>query len=293
MGEIMLHRHSFIFLFLTIFSLLCAGESNYAIATGEEDRDRLHVLSAIYDDYSNQWLDQCAIQPGDRVLEIGCGIGLMSQDIARKVGSEGSILATDLSEDQLKVARANLKDRNISNLKFQQLSAYELDKLDEKFDVVYVRFLLVHVPEPIKIIEQVKGVLKPGGRFIIEDLTGNDTFYSQPSHQGMVILQYLDKLQFEIQASDDKYFQELPNLLVNSGFTNVQEKRSHPKLDTPIKRMMLHQNLTSLKDSLLHSEKLSQKEYDEMFPKVMELERASHIDVYSYELGQICATLPE
>lgn len=280
----------FLALLLTVSAFSQAKEANYAIAIGEEDKDRLYVLNEIYTPHTEKFLAASQVSKGDRVLEIGCGVGIVSQSLAHIVGDEGQVLATDISEEQLAIARA-IQPEALTNLRFQQLSAYDLDSLDEKFDVVYVRFLLCHVPNPADIIAQAKGALKQGGKFIIEDLTGNDTLYSVPHVKGMAILQKFDAMQFEIQQSDDRYFAKLPRLLVDAGFEIRSLQRAHPQLDTLRKRKMLTYNLSSLKKALVQAEKISLIEYDQMYPIVEELAVDPSITVYSYELGQICAIL--
>ena len=279
----------YITLFLILFQGMIRAESgNYCIALGEEDKDRLMVLNEIYYPYTREFFVEPLISPGDQILEIGCGIGLVSQEIAKRVGETGYVLATDISEEQLRVAKSLVNDQ-IKNLEFRKVSAYQLDSLDQKFDFVYVRFLLCHLPDTQAILRQVRQVLKPGGCFIIEDLTGNETFYSEPHVKGMEILQYFDKLQFEVQASDDHYFSKLPDMLKEEGFSVISSKKAHPLLDTLRKRKMLTYNLSSLKDALVNAGKIELADYHPMYLSVKELAEDCSIKVFSYELGQICA----
>jgi len=269
-------------------NLFSDSESNYAIVVGEEDKDRLCVVNEIYNPYNNTLFDRY-INTGDQVLDIACGISIVTQKLADFVGETGLVVAIDKSPEQLAIAKTMLKEQK--NIDFRLLSAYNLSVLEEKFDVIYVRFLLCHVPDPITIVKQAKSLLKYGGRLIIEDLTGNHTFFSVPHCQGMETLQYFDKLQFEFQQSDDKYFNYLSNLLISEGFEIVHNTRSHPELNTPRLRMMLTYNLSSLKDALISAQKITQQEYDEMYKSVQSLEKDLSVKVYSYELGQICATI--
>lgn len=280
-----------IFALFTLFfqGVLLAEESHYSIAVGEEDKERLLILNEIYTPFTKQFVAKY-VSPGDEVLEIGCGIGLVSQELSAIVGHHGYVLATDLNKEQLTVAQSLCNQEIHPHLEFRKLSAYELDSLKQKFDVVYMRFLLCHLPNPEEVIRQVKNVLKPGGRFIIEDLTGNHTLYSDPSSKGMEALYYTDKLQFEIQQSDDQYFSKLPSLLERHGFSVKAALKSHPELETTRKRKFLTYNLLSLKDALVNAGKITLSEYNAMYSEVEELVENSSTRIFSYELGQISAT---
>lgn len=283
----------FLPILLTSWNLLLAEEdtvSKYAIAIGEEDKARLMIINEICNPFTSQFLHKCQVSAGDKILELGCGIGLVSQELAALVGATGSVLATDISGEQLAVAKSLLSNPVPENLKFQQLSAFDLDKLNEKFDVVYVRFLLIHVPDPQKVIRQVKNVLKPGGKFIIEDCIGNHTVYSIPNSRGMDVVKHFDQLQFELQKSDDRYFSKLPNLLQEEGFNATVISTIHPKLDSPRKRKMLTGGISSLKDALLTAGKITLEEYNLAYSAVQDLENDLSVEVFCYEIGQICAT---
>ncbi len=271
-----------------ISSVGIADESKYAIATGMKDKERLVILNEIYNSSSLIFFQDCNIPKGARVLELGCGIGLMSQCFALAVGDNGYVLATDISEDQLQLARSLLPKESISNLEFRQLSAFEIDTLNQQFDVICARFLLVHLQNPQQLIQKIKKILKPGGKLIIEDITSNDTFYSFPHVKGMEALHHLDKLQCEIQKSDDKYFASFPDMLQKEGFTIFSIRKTQPKLDTPTKRKSILFHLLSLKDTLITNKKMNEEECSQIYQKIQELEQTPSIEIYYYELGQIC-----
>ena len=83
-----------------------------------------------------------------QVLDIGCGLGKMTQYLAEQVGEHGLVTAIDNNQNQL-VAAKNLCPMNLQNrIKWQINDIYELDKLNKQFDLVYCRFVLHHVHKP-------------------------------------------------------------------------------------------------------------------------------------------------
>lgn len=228
------------------------------------------------------------------MLDIGCGLGLCSQHLAHLVGERGFVLATDISQEQLILAE-KLKGPSLKNLEFKQLSAFELDKLEKKFDIIYMRFLLLHMPKPDQILEQAKKVLKPYGKIIIEDVTGIHTLCSKPHTPEIVELQRFGRLQFEQQSddcySDDCYFEQFPKLLINRRFSIRLLTRFHPKLDTLRKRSFLTSHVLALKDSLINANKITLEEHERLYSIVKRLEQRQDVTIYTFEVGQIVAQL--
>jgi 2-polyprenyl-3-methyl-5-hydroxy-6-metoxy-1,4-benzoquinol methylase len=263
--------------------------SNYAIAEGEEGKDYLLLLNEIYNPASFKLLEQ-HVRQGYSVLDLGCGLGLCSQHAAKLVGEKGSVLAIDMSQAQIDVAES-IKAKEFKNLHFQKLSIFELENLDQKFDVIYARFLLIHLPNLQNILEQIKKVLKSDGKIIIEDVTGNHTFYSEPHSQAFEEIKRFDKLQFEVEKTDDCYFEQFPKLLIDSGFSIRALTRFHPKLDNLHKRSILTYGLSSIKDALIKANKITLQEYNHAFQLLKELEKREDITIYAYEMGQVVIQL--
>lgn len=271
-------------------SVSMPDNSTYAIATGERDKQRLTILNEVYNPFSLAFFRECNIPQGARLLELGCGVGLMSQELASFVGKTGEVLATDFSEEQINLARSLLPAQGNQNVRFQTLSAFEVDSLDQKFDVVYARFLFLHLKDHRTVVQKIKSVLKPGGKLIIEDSTGNETMKSIPDTEGMAILRRVDELQFEIQKTDHKYFSSLPQLLEEEGFVISALQHAQPKLTSERERSMIT-CISSLKDTVLTDFKIPPEEYDRMFRAIQELVQDTSVQIQYYELGQVCATL--
>jgi SAM-dependent methyltransferase len=103
-----------------------------------------------------------------RVADIGCGVGMVSAWLAETVGTDGHVVGIDASAAQLVQARAQVTTR-WANTSFHEASATETGLSSESFDLVYSRFLLIHLPEPERALREMWALLKPNGILVCED----------------------------------------------------------------------------------------------------------------------------
>jgi ubiquinone/menaquinone biosynthesis C-methylase UbiE len=111
-----------------------------------------------------------ALQPGERVLDAGCGPGTMAIRMAEKVSPAGEVAGIDASAEMIEAARRKAKKAK-SPARFEAAAIESLPFADGTFDVATSTFMLHHLPEDVqaKGLAEVRRVLKPGGRFVIVD----------------------------------------------------------------------------------------------------------------------------
>lgn len=98
------------------------------------------------------------------MLDIAAGTGDQSRDAARLVGSTGSVLATDISQEMLDIAARFNQQEGLSNIATRAMNAELLDLADQSFDAVISRFGLMLIPRKQQALAEIQRVLKPGGR---------------------------------------------------------------------------------------------------------------------------------
>ena len=140
-----------------------AAASPYLLAVGETAASRLALLDAAYGPFTRAFLDRAGLAPGMSVLDVGCGSGTVSLWLAERVGPGGRVLGVDASPDQVAVAREGARAQGLAQAEFRPLAAEALDRLDERFDLVFARFLLVHVTEPQAVLRAMLERVRPGG----------------------------------------------------------------------------------------------------------------------------------
>jgi SAM-dependent methyltransferase len=137
------------------------------LATGEAAAYRLRLLHGLYGAGSHRVLLDAGLQPGMRVADLGCGVGTVTALLATLVGPEGHVVGIDASAAQLAEARERWKGG--TNVSFVEASATDTGLPRASFDLVYCRFLLLHLPEPQRALVEMHALLKPGGIVVCED----------------------------------------------------------------------------------------------------------------------------
>lgn len=121
--------------------------------------------------FRNETLRHAALWPSERVLDVGCGTGVLTRLAAEAVGHSGHVVGIDPSPGMLGVARRNAVQTN-SRAEFKFAAIEHLPFEDGSFDVVLSSCMLHHLPAELKRegLREVRRVLKPGGRFVVVDI---------------------------------------------------------------------------------------------------------------------------
>jgi ubiquinone/menaquinone biosynthesis C-methylase UbiE len=146
------------------------ADSHYIHGTHPDEQERLSRLNELMNRRS---LAALALAGGERVLDVGSGLGQFSRVMARAAGNTGRVIAVERSPEQM--ARAHELARTDSEqalVEFRLGDATDLPLLDEewgRFDVAHARFLLEHLPDPLSTVAAMVRAVRPGGRIVIED----------------------------------------------------------------------------------------------------------------------------
>lgn len=133
----------------------------YLLKRGYLGALRLGVLAEAAGPGTSSLLDRLPWQPGWKCLDVGCGLGFVARELARR---GGRVMGVDSSPDFLEAARAR------GGVEYRTGDACNLGPLDGPYDLVCARYLLSHLPEPGRVVSGLSQLLKPGGFLVLEDV---------------------------------------------------------------------------------------------------------------------------
>jgi ubiquinone/menaquinone biosynthesis C-methylase UbiE len=112
---------------------------------------------------SRRLLDQLNIRPGDRAIDIGCGPQGILDLLSERVGTNGKVVGLERSESTVQLARQFIAKQNLRNVEVLQGDAKVTGLPRASFDLVHARLILVNVPEPQRVVEEMIALARPGG----------------------------------------------------------------------------------------------------------------------------------
>jgi ubiquinone/menaquinone biosynthesis C-methylase UbiE len=111
-------------------------------------------------------MTMAALRPGERVLDIACGTGLVTFRAATTVGASGEVVGSDISEAMIDVCRSAATTRGVTNARFERMEAEKLALPDASFDVVLCALGMMYVTDFAGSIREMFRVTKAGGRAV-------------------------------------------------------------------------------------------------------------------------------
>lgn len=149
------------------------AEPEYVLGVSDQETGRLGLQHRLWAESAHHLWEHARIQPGMHVLDVGCGPGYATMDLAELVGHGGRVVGVDESPLFLKQLHDKAAARRLAHIDRVLGDVQQLDALlapaTDAFDAAYARWVLCFVADPEAVVRGVARVLKPGGRFAVQD----------------------------------------------------------------------------------------------------------------------------
>jgi SAM-dependent methyltransferase len=146
----------------TVGVILMAEPERWQVSTDAAEVYESCFVPAIFGAWASPVADAAGIRRGDKVLDVGCGTGVLAREALRRVGQEGQVVGLDLNEGMLAVAA-----RSEPKIAWRRGDAASLPFEDLSFDVVVSQFALMYFPDHVASLREIWRTLAPGGRLAI------------------------------------------------------------------------------------------------------------------------------
>jgi SAM-dependent methyltransferase len=152
----------------------------YLLGTTDAEHERLQRQAARLAPFTQRLFRDAGIGPGQRVLDVGSGVGDVALLAARLVGPTGEVVGIDRDSIALAKARARATEIGFDNVRFLQSDASTI-KTDAPFDAVVGRLILQFFPDPVAVLRSLTALVRPGGVIAFHEANWA-SFLSQAAH---------------------------------------------------------------------------------------------------------------
>jgi ubiquinone/menaquinone biosynthesis C-methylase UbiE len=190
-------------------------------ATVDQNQDAavryLNLLTGLLEAMKLRATDALRLKPGDRVLELACGLGKDAEQLAARVVPGGHVIATDLSAELIAQAAARVAPLGLP-LAFQVADALDLPFAAASFDAARVERMLQHVANPLQVVREMVRVVRPGGRVVTLEPDWDSV---SASGGDIVVLRAIRRYLTDVQHATGRAGSLTPQLLHQAGCRDI------------------------------------------------------------------------
>lgn len=197
--------------------------------TGPENYER-HFVPTIGAPLAADLIEVASLRPGERVLDVACGTGVVTRLAARRVGSDGAVAGLDINPGMLAVARAATPTG--VNIDWYEAGVEAMPLPDDGFDVVLCQMGLQFVPDKLQALQEIRRVLRPQGRVVLNLPGPTPELFGKLAdalarHIGPDCVGFVQVV-FSMHDGD-----EIRRLMSEAGFTDVRVDKKQKSLGLP------------------------------------------------------------
>jgi ubiquinone/menaquinone biosynthesis C-methylase UbiE len=206
--------------------LMITAMTGYVIRGGRPGYDRLMLLARERWHDTQALLRQAGMAAGMRCIDIGCGGGAVTLEIARLIAPGGTVVGIDMDEAKLGLARQAAAKRGLSNAEFRVLDVGDWDE-PGGYDAVYSRFLLQHLSQPADLIRRMWAAVRAGGVLVVED-ADFDGWCCDPPNEGFELFLDAYRRVLARRGGDHAIGRKLYRCFLTAGIPDPQVRLVQP-----------------------------------------------------------------
>ena len=142
--------------------LMSTITSEYALGYATAEQQRLIRQAARIAPVTERLFREAGIGPGQRVLDLGSGVGDVAMLVARLVGSRGEVVGIEREPSSIARAKSRAAEAGLQNVSFSQADVTQIAS-DGPFDAAVGRFILMFLPDPVSVLRSISRLVRPGG----------------------------------------------------------------------------------------------------------------------------------
>lgn len=154
-------------------------ENAYILGTEQAELHRLGLQHQVWSSEARRGWELGGFHSGQTILDLGCGPGFCSFELAYMVGNEGRVIGVDISPTYVNMVRKQAELHGLP-IELRTCSFDDMELEPESLDGMFCRWALAWVPNPDEVLFKVKNALKPGNRMVIQEYFDWTTFQSEP-----------------------------------------------------------------------------------------------------------------
>ena len=196
-----------------------AEDKNYFLGTEDEELLRLGYQHRIWAVECNDFLRKAGFTFNHKILDLGCGPGFVSMELAQMVGPLGSVISLDRSQKYIDYLDKQIKNSFIKNIITKQGNLNEVEFPASSFDGIYSRFVFLFLSHPKEVISKCYRFLKKGGVFAVTDFAAYSPHFLISPHSNL-FYKVIDNIEksFVFYKANLKVQLQLPQLMTECGF---------------------------------------------------------------------------
>jgi ubiquinone/menaquinone biosynthesis C-methylase UbiE len=226
-------------------------EKDYVLGTHDEEIERLGTQNTIWRPHASMAWQRAGFTARQTLLDVGCGPGWATMDLAGIVGKQGRVIGVDRSRRFLDAAIASAEARGIAQVEFHELDLDEQPLPNVRADGAWSRWVYSFVRKPQDVLRKVAAVVKPGGAMVLHEYVDYRAWRLSPPRPeferfvdevmaswrdtggepdiGLVLPRWLEECGFEVRAirpiietpRRGDFFWQWPDIFVNVGLQRL------------------------------------------------------------------------